>query len=94
MNISIEPLTDINLESFLTFFDEIGFTDNPDWAHCYCVFFHHHQDESDWLKKTGSAGNPDRGNRLRRMLPGVLPSQVLLRMHRIVYSNTKPHSNG
>jgi ribosomal protein S18 acetylase RimI-like enzyme len=54
VHISIEPLSEENLDSFLYFFDEIGFSDNPDWAHCYCAFFHHHKDEADWLSKTKS----------------------------------------
>lgn len=52
MNISIKKLSLKLIESFLYFFDEIAFTDNPGWGHCYCVFFHHKGSEHDWLLKT------------------------------------------
>ncbi|MBU1078532.1 MAG: GNAT family N-acetyltransferase, partial [Spirochaetes bacterium] len=37
---------------FLDFFENIAFTDNPDWAHCYCVFFHHHNSVADWFTRS------------------------------------------
>lgn len=28
------------IDDFLFFFDEVAFTDNPNWAKCYCHFYH------------------------------------------------------
>jgi ribosomal protein S18 acetylase RimI-like enzyme len=38
--ILVKPLTADNAEDFLGFFDSDAFSDNPDWAGCYCCFFH------------------------------------------------------
>lgn len=35
------------LEDYLEFFDHIAFSDNPEWAGCYCVWYH-------WQKKWDS----------------------------------------
>ena len=39
-NIKIKALTADLLEDFLEYFDNIAFSDNPDWATCYCHFYH------------------------------------------------------
>jgi GNAT superfamily N-acetyltransferase len=42
-NITVEPLTPDHHDDFLAFFDhESGpaFSDNPEWAKCYCQFYH------------------------------------------------------
>lgn len=41
------------LDDFLDLFDHRAFVDNPKWAVCYCAFFHHVGDETDWLKRSG-----------------------------------------
>ena len=40
MTITIKALTPKLLDDFLFFFDNLAFTDNPDWAKCYCHFYH------------------------------------------------------
>ena len=37
-------------QDFLGFFDNDAFSDNPDWAECYCCFFYFCNDE--WRKRT------------------------------------------
>jgi len=40
MDLKIQPLTPDLIGNFLNYFDNIGFTDNPEWAVCYCYFHH------------------------------------------------------
>ena len=40
MDLIIKTLTPDLLEDFLNFFDNIAFSDNPDWAGSYCHFYH------------------------------------------------------
>lgn len=52
MDIIIRPLTSDLIEDFLYFFDNIGFVDNPDWAGCYCQFYHIEGSRKNWAKRT------------------------------------------
>ncbi|MFW9988907.1 MAG: GNAT family N-acetyltransferase [Candidatus Odinarchaeota archaeon] len=52
MEVNIKPLTPENIEDFLYFFDNIGFTDNPDWAGCYCHFYHFSGNVKEWGKRS------------------------------------------
>jgi len=38
------------LEDFLSFFDGAAFSDNPDWADCYCLFYH--ESAEGWEQRT------------------------------------------
>jgi len=40
MDIDIRPLTPALLEDYLYFFNNVAFTDHPEWSQCYCVHFH------------------------------------------------------
>ena len=40
MEIIVKPLSIDLLDDFLYYFDNIGFTDNPEWSVCYCYFHH------------------------------------------------------
>lgn len=40
MDIETKPLAPELADDFLKFFDETAFSDNPDWAGCYCCFFY------------------------------------------------------
>ena len=51
MNIEIKPLTPALAEDFLRFFDFSAFSDNPDWAGCYCCFYHF--GEKEWETRSG-----------------------------------------
>ena len=48
----IKPLSPALLQDFLTFFDHFAFTDNPDWASCYCQFYLENHAEIDWEKRS------------------------------------------
>jgi ribosomal protein S18 acetylase RimI-like enzyme len=52
--IEIRQLTPELLPDWLSFFDNEAFLDNPDWASCYCQFYHADHDEKDWGDRTGS----------------------------------------
>jgi GNAT superfamily N-acetyltransferase len=40
MPIEVRRLTPALLPDFLAFFDRDAFADNPEWAGCYCVYYH------------------------------------------------------
>lgn len=52
MDIAIKPLSAETKDDFLKFFDITAFSDNPDWAGCYCRFYHYASNE-EWEKCTG-----------------------------------------
>ncbi|MFX1412834.1 MAG: GNAT family N-acetyltransferase [Promethearchaeota archaeon] len=52
MELEIKRLSVDLINDFLYFFDEIGFADNPDWADCYCQFYHFKGSREDWAKTT------------------------------------------
>ncbi|MGE5494921.1 MAG: GNAT family N-acetyltransferase [Burkholderiales bacterium] len=52
MELVIKPLSPELADDFLAFFDGPAFSDNPDWAGCYCCFFY--IDSSEWLARTPS----------------------------------------
>ena len=51
MNLFIRPLSRDSLKDFLYFFDNITFTENPEWAMCYCYSFHFTGTKKQWNKK-------------------------------------------
>jgi GNAT superfamily N-acetyltransferase len=51
MDIKIIPLTAALADEYLKFFDGPAFSDNPDWAGCYCCFYHICSPE--WEQRTG-----------------------------------------
>jgi ribosomal protein S18 acetylase RimI-like enzyme len=52
MEISVHPLDPSRLEHYLAFFDRDAFADNPEWASCYCMFYH--IPDPDWDARTGA----------------------------------------
>ncbi len=48
MDISIKHLSAGLLDDFLFFFDNIVFTENPDWSRCYCYSFHFVGTDDQW----------------------------------------------
>ncbi len=52
MPIEVHPLENERLADYLEFFDRVAFTDNPDWADCYCLFYH--VPEQEWEKRSGA----------------------------------------
>jgi GNAT superfamily N-acetyltransferase len=57
MEISVHPLDAGRLEDYLTFFDREAFSDNPEWASCYCLFYH--VPDPDWEPRTGAQNRED-----------------------------------
>jgi len=64
MNLDIRPLTPAMLDDYLHFFDNIAFTDHPDWSQCYCLAFHF---EPDWDAEDVGLENPWRERAARFM---------------------------
>jgi GNAT superfamily N-acetyltransferase len=48
----VRQLTPSLLDDWLAFFDRDAFVDNPDWAGCYCYWFHADHTEKDWDSRT------------------------------------------
>lgn len=55
MEITIEPLSPDLLNDYLFFFDNMVFTEHPDWEKCYCYSFHFVGADEDWTKKDNRA---------------------------------------
>lgn len=51
MDITVKPLTPDLLDDYLFFFDNMVFTENPDWSKCYCYSFHFIGADEQWNKK-------------------------------------------
>ena len=80
MEIEIKPLSPKLLNDFLHFFDNIGFTDNPDWSGCYCRYFHFNGTPEEW----GNAGKEEnRGCSIDLINSGNLKGYI-------AYSENKP----
>ncbi len=54
MDITTQKLSESNMDDYLLFFDNIAFKDNPDWAVCYCHFYHYEGIEAAWSERSGS----------------------------------------
>ena len=52
MVVIVKPLTPDLIEDFLHFFDDIAFSDNPEWGGCYCHFYHFAGDIEQWKETT------------------------------------------
>ena len=52
MSLIIKPLGPELIDDFLFFFDNLAFSDNPDWAKCYCHFYHFNGTGKKFQKKT------------------------------------------
>jgi ribosomal protein S18 acetylase RimI-like enzyme len=51
MKISIKPLSPDLLHDYLSLFDNMIFTENPDWQKCYCYSFHFTGPDETWKKE-------------------------------------------
>ena len=80
MSITIKPLQPELIEDFLNFFDNVAFTDNPDWDKCYCHFYHFNGTGKKFQKTTAEQNrNASRQLILSRDMYGYL-----------VYKDEKP----
>ncbi len=48
LEIIVKPLNPQLIKDFLNFFDNVAFTDNPDWSGCYCQFYHFPGSMKEW----------------------------------------------
>ena len=48
LEIIVKPLSPKLIKDFLNFFDNVAFTDNPEWGGCYCHFYHFAGDMEQW----------------------------------------------
>ena len=53
-DIHIESLSPELLDDFLAFFDERAFSDNADWAGCYCFFPYHDPANGAWSERSAA----------------------------------------
>jgi ribosomal protein S18 acetylase RimI-like enzyme len=51
VKIQIKPFSAVLLKDFLYFFDRVAFTDNPDWAGCYCYYYHIFCSDAEWDRR-------------------------------------------
>ena len=50
--VTVKPLTAEILDDFLYFFDRVAFSDNPDWASCYCTYYHIACSDGQWAGRS------------------------------------------
>jgi ribosomal protein S18 acetylase RimI-like enzyme len=63
MNVRIVPLEAARLEDWLHLFDRVAFSDNPEWAGCYCLFYHLPAEE--WEKRSGTQNREEAAGLIR-----------------------------
>ena len=80
MDIIIRPLSPDLIEDFLYYFDNVAFSDNPDWSACYCHFYHFPGKTEDFSKRTAEE-NRKASNEL--ILSGKMNGYI-------AYSDEKP----
>ncbi|MFX0140045.1 MAG: GNAT family N-acetyltransferase [Candidatus Hodarchaeota archaeon] len=69
MDIIIKPLSPDLIDDFLYYFDNIAFSDNPDWATCYCHFYHFAGTNEQFFKRTAAE---NRNNSKELILTGKM----------------------
>jgi GNAT superfamily N-acetyltransferase len=52
MDIQVRALTPALLADYLAYFDNTAFSDNPEWAGCYCYFYLRAPEREDWETRT------------------------------------------
>lgn len=80
MSIVVQELTPSLLADWLAFFDNEAFADSPEWAGCYCHFYHVDDREKEFDTRTPSEN---------RAAAGWLIVSGALREY-LAYSGTRP----
>lgn len=62
----IRRLTPGLVDDYLGFFDHDAFCDNPDWAGCYCYWYHFPGTLDEWNSRTGEANRADVAGLIRQ----------------------------
>ena len=56
---TVKPLSPALAEAFLTYFDQLDFCHAPDWATCYCRFYHTGCSGAEWEKRPGEVNRAE-----------------------------------
>ena len=64
MGYRVAPVDAGRVDAFLDFFDRVAFTDNPEWAGCYCLFYHHRG--PGWDERSGAKNRAAAAALIRR----------------------------
>ena len=59
MEFEIRKLTPDLAEDYLDFFDNVAFTDHPEWSNCYCIHFHSYEAMEAEFQEYSSTGKTD-----------------------------------
>ena len=51
MKLIIKPLSPEIIDDYLSLFDNIVFSENPDWSKCYCYSYHFTGAKEEWTKE-------------------------------------------
>jgi len=54
MDIEVRPLSPALLVDYLEYFDNTAFSDNPDWAGCYCYYYLVDHSREDWEARSSA----------------------------------------
>lgn len=75
MLIEIQSLEPALIEDYLEFFDNVAFSDHPEWAWCYCTYYHLGKQDEERLE----AENKGRFDRdvLRNVAVGLIKDRKL-----------------
>lgn len=55
MNLIIKALSPEIIDDYLSFFDNMLFSENPDWSKCYCYSYHFTGADDEWTKERNRA---------------------------------------
>jgi ribosomal protein S18 acetylase RimI-like enzyme len=64
--VEVKSLKPELLIDYLSFFDREAFTDNPDWAGCYCNFYLANHHAKPWEERTPQENRRDVGLRIQQ----------------------------
>lgn len=67
MRLTIHPLTADRAADYFDFFDNVAFTDHPEWAWCYCTYYHLNREAEQALERQGNVPDSLR-NKARTMI--------------------------
>ncbi|MHA1914635.1 MAG: GNAT family N-acetyltransferase [Promethearchaeota archaeon] len=51
MDIKIKTMSADLLDDWVYYFEKVGFADNPEWAGCYCHFYHFSGSNKEWRER-------------------------------------------
>jgi len=73
MNIEIKKLNSKLIDDYISFFQNIRITDDPECGKCHCLFFHTEQKAKEWIKRTSDQNKETAINSIKEgILSGFL----------------------